>query len=378
MSGGTIYDRHLVSALRDLGARVEAFPFVARQYVAMTLENLRKPPQFPCHVWLQDELGHPGFLLRQGTSPRAGLSPSPLRVALVHNLRSLAVPASTGVPWQTHARRHVVRTLERVYLSGVGAWVAVCRDTLDEMHRLLGGRPEPASLVLYAGKDHAPAISDGEMERGARPPGGLNLLSVATVAPHKGTHRLLDLLSDTPALAAATLTLVGSCEHDPSYVHALRETCRTRGLETRVRFLGALKGEALWAAYRAADVFVLPSDREAYPLTGVEALGFALPLLLTARGGTGELITHGREGFLLSPDEPRAWAEALTHLADPQARRPFQHAARALHQALPRWRDTAATLLAFLNDVVPSPPQRETGRTHPGPPHAVDSVSPPI
>ena len=47
--------------------------------------------------------------------------------------------------------------------------------------------------------------------------------------------------------------------------------------------------------FRRSQVFALPSDREAYSLACLEALGFGLPVLATSCGGLSEMITDGRK-----------------------------------------------------------------------------------
>jgi len=155
---------------------------------------------------------------------------------------------------------------------------------------------------------------------------------------------------------ALTLEVVGP-EPSPAYARALRRRIARLGLDGRVRLHGPRTGDALAALYRGSQVLALPSDREAYSLACLEALGFGLPVLATREGGLGEMIADGREGFLLDPDDPALWASALTRLArDRAALGALAKAAIARYRAHRTWREAAGDVAAFI----------EARRTRPG------------
>jgi glycosyltransferase involved in cell wall biosynthesis len=60
----------------------------------------------------------------------------------------------------------------------------------------------------------------------------------------------------------------------------MRSLARTLGLR-RVRFLGEVVGESKWAAYRSADLYVLPSKSENFAITVAEALAAGTPAVVT-------------------------------------------------------------------------------------------------
>lgn len=67
------------------------------------------------------------------------------------------------------------------------------------------------------------------------------------------------------------------------------------------------------------DIFVLSSRGENLPISILEAMGMALPIVATSVGGVGELIEHEREGMLVAPEDPAALSQALTRLIrDPE------------------------------------------------------------
>lgn len=62
---------------------------------------------------------------------------------------------------------------------------------------------------------------------------------------------------------------------------------------------------------QAADMFIFPSEYEGFSLAVTEALGCALPAVLTAVGVAGELLTDGVSGFLFPPKDRAAMVRAI-------------------------------------------------------------------
>lgn len=74
----------------------------------------------------------------------------------------------------------------------------------------------------------------------------------------------------------------------------------------RVTFLGAQPPEQVARAYRAADVFVLPSEREGWPNVVTEALASGLPVVASRVGGIPQILG----------DDPPPHLGALTATGD--------------------------------------------------------------
>ncbi len=83
--------------------------------------------------------------------------------------------------------------------------------------------------------------------------------------------------------------------------------------------------------FRAADVFALPSVREAHPLALLEAMACGLPCVATRLPGATDVLIADREnGRLFPPDDDTALAEALGDvLTDPASARTMGARARS-------------------------------------------------
>ncbi len=99
----------------------------------------------------------------------------------------------------------------------------------------------------------------------------------------------------------ALLIIVGPGER--SYVNQLKKLSEFLGIRQRVVFIGMLQGEIVKEAYRAAEVFVLPSLQENFGFTIVEALAMACPVILSPSVNLAEEIQQASAGFITELDE---------------------------------------------------------------------------
>ncbi|HXM86445.1 MAG TPA: glycosyltransferase, partial [Solirubrobacteraceae bacterium] len=65
---------------------------------------------------------------------------------------------------------------------------------------------------------------------------------------------------------------------------------------------------------RALDMLLLPSWEEPFGRAAIEAMALEVPVLATSVGGPAEIVTDGREGYLLAPRDPRRWADAVARV----------------------------------------------------------------
>ena len=71
-----------------------------------------------------------------------------------------------------------------------------------------------------------------------------------------------------------------------------------RGLEACTCYAGRKYGEEKEAYFNRADVFVLPSYTEAFPLTILEAMQHGLPIVATNVGAVSTAVEDGVNGIL--------------------------------------------------------------------------------
>ncbi len=146
---------------------------------------------------------------------------------------------------------------------------------------------------------------------------------VAQLSPWKGQGTAIEalrLLRDEGI--DAHLLLIGSAKFvaratrfdNEAYVAGLRARVAQAGLEDRVSWLG--EREDVPELVRALDILLLPSLEEPFGRALIEAMALGVPVISTDVGGPPEIIEQGREGYLLSPHEPAAWAQAIRRIAE--------------------------------------------------------------
>ncbi|WP_435005414.1 glycosyltransferase family 4 protein [Tundrisphaera lichenicola] len=108
-----------------------------------------------------------------------------------------------------------------------------------------------------------------------------------------------------------------------------RELVRELGLDDVVHLQGFVP--EIRSAFHASDFFVLPTYYDPCSLVVFEALACGLPVITTACNGAGEIMTEGREGFVIpAPDDRGSLIQAMGRMVDDEARREMSAHARRL------------------------------------------------
>ncbi|CAD5279084.1 Glycosyltransferase involved in cell wall bisynthesis [Bosea sp. 62] len=235
---------------------------------------------------------------------------------------------SRGLSWSFSAHAKDIWTTpnweKREKITDARWGVTCTRDGHAELARL-ADRPDTVAL-LYHGLDLArfPVPPEARPPRdGSDPAEPVRFITIGRAVAKKGFDDLLAALAILPAELNWRLVHIGGGE----MLAALKAQAEKLGLASRIEWRGAQAQDAVVAALREADLFVLPSkqagngDRDGLPNVVMEAASQALPIVATDFAGIPEFVEHGREGLLLRPSDVTALAKALDGLArDPQWR----------------------------------------------------------
>lgn len=152
---------------------------------------------------------------------------------------------------------------------------------------------------------------------------------VGRLSAQKGLDDLIRAAAELKRRGLGIRVVLAGEEHDGngSYPTALRKLIAENDLERDVTLLGFVPDVA--ALMRSLDVFVLPSHLEALPVSVLEAMAAARPVVATAVGGVPELVVDGETGTLVPPRDPSRLADAIGELAvNPELRARFGRNAR--------------------------------------------------
>jgi glycosyltransferase involved in cell wall biosynthesis len=145
---------------------------------------------------------------------------------------------------------------------------------------------------------------------------GFVVACVAAFRPEKGHRLLIDAFRGLAERARdARLILVGD---GPERAAAERRVADA-GLSRRVVFTGGMAD--VRPVLAAADVAVLASRTETFPLAMLEALAMEVPVAAFAVGGIPEAVRPWETGLLVPPGDAARLAEALRYLRDHEEER---------------------------------------------------------
>ncbi|MBV7337969.1 glycosyltransferase [Chloroflexi bacterium TSY] len=212
---------------------------------------------------------------------------------------------------QNYARQRFDRsTLMRLATHyGAAHLVAVSRHVqrlfIDEWRI-----PEQRIQVIHNAVQLAPFLNISEPSLSSKN-GPLTITNIASLTPQKGQHLLLK----------AAKQILGQ-RSDVHFIFVGRGKLR-QSLETQAAELGIAE-HVTFAGLRsdisnilaATDIFVLSSLWEGLPLSAIEAMGAARPVVLTDVGGNRELVVSDKHGVMVPAGQVPPLANALLDLLE--------------------------------------------------------------
>ncbi|MCS6801135.1 MAG: glycosyltransferase family 4 protein [Chloroflexota bacterium] len=333
-SGGYLYDRMLVRALRDAGDEVIVVSLRRRPFPAALLDNFfplaSRLARFSPDLILEDELCHLSLCWANAAIARRLRRPI---IAIVHHLRVSEFP-----------RDRLGALFERRYLLSLTGAIVNSRATMASVLALRGSAL-PCHLA-FPGRDRLGALAAEDVVARARHPRPLRIVTVGNLEPRKNVETLICAAAQLPP-GAWQLTIVGGVVA-PRYAAALRRQARALGVEEAVQFSGRLADSALIQILRKSDVFAQPSWHEGFGIAALEAMGFGLPAIVSWAGGASEFVTSGENGFLVDPADVGGVAAALRALLDRERRLAMSLAALDRYNRHPTWKQSMEDARAFL------------------------------
>jgi glycosyltransferase involved in cell wall biosynthesis len=259
---------------------------------------------------------------------------------------------TTGVP---PLRAAVYRWIERV----TGPFPADRTITVSEYDRGLALRarilPAHRVVTVHNGMpDVAPSL---KADPARTPP---RLVMVARFGPQKDHSTLLRALSelrDNPW----ELDLVG----EGPLLAQMEALASSLGIRERVHFLGQrMDVDRILAE---AQISLLVTNWEGFPLSILEAMRAALPVVASAVGGVGESVRDGETGYLVPAGEVGPLRERIRQLlADPALRVRLGARGRAAYEEHFALDQAVSKTLAVYRDVLPHKLDGDSGRAGDG------------
>ncbi len=318
-TGGTLYDRRIMTGLVALGWRVELHSLSAR-FPLPDATALHAADTVLAALPEQALTVIDGLALGAMPTVVAAHRDRLRLIALVHHPLALETGLAETVRQQLYlSEREALRYVCQVIVtSSSTARALAAYDILPEQ-----------CIVIVPGTDPTPLAEGSSSDE-------LTLLCVASLTPRKGHAVLfhaLARLKDQPW----RLRCVGSTYLDPTTAAEISALAERLEISARIVFSGQLGEAALALEYQQADVFVLPSWYEGYGMALAEALAHGLPIVSTTAGAIPDTVPADA-GLLVAPGDEVALAEALAQMMrDSDLRGRLAAGAQNARQHLPDW-----------------------------------------
>ena len=243
----------------------------------------------------------------------AGAARVPAVVNTVHGLYAL--------PDDRLAKRGVVYGLERLASFASDAELVQNPEDIPVLRKL--GIPADKITLLGNGVDLDRFGPDPEHRRTVRAELGFGdddvvFGVVGRLVAEKGFVELFDVV-DRLAGSHPNVRWMVVGPDDPDKPDALDRGMVRRAEEEGVRFLGARTD--MERLYPAMDVFVLPSHREGFSRSGMEAAACGVPIITSDVRGCRQVVRDGETGLLVPVRDPDLLRAAVISLANDADRR---------------------------------------------------------
>jgi glycosyltransferase involved in cell wall biosynthesis len=312
------------SILRSLAPVIDGTRF---QLVLATLRNPGQEPLFAYPDCLrQMELPWRGLGSLMAAARHAARLAEDLDAVLLHthDMRANAVAAASRLfsrrPWIAHVHgwlgathhgrwrlyeaidRRLVRTADLVLVGSKSAQAEVRACGAKRVELVANAVPIPDERDIHY-PSHRPKIEGA----------GACLLIGMFGRLHVGKGHDIFLEALASLLAAGQKVrgvIVGEGPEGPR----LSAMTRDLGISGHVTFTGFVDDPSVY--FPVMDIVVVPSLKESLPITALEAMSFARPVVASRAGDLPALIDDGINGFLCPIGDSAALAERIKTLAD--------------------------------------------------------------
>lgn len=136
----------------------------------------------------------------------------------------------------------------------------------------------------------------------------ISLVYLGYIYKEKGIFDLLDVIAANRDRwrGKLTLTIGGQWNED-----RVRDFIKDNNLAETVNFVGWVSGDAKARILSITDILILPSYYEGLPISVLEAMSYAMPVITTPVGGIPEVVTDGVEGTLFTPGDKAELTAAI-------------------------------------------------------------------
>lgn len=225
----------------------------------------------------------------------------------VHTFTGLMWPTATGL------KRRILMSTDRLTCACATHVIPEGQGVLNDLKK--GGITKKPMKILGYGN-----VMGVDMERFnparfvvQKEDGVFTFLFVGRIVGDKGINELVEAFTRLyNKYKNVRLVLVGTYEHE---LDPVSDTTR-KEIDTNdaINACGTKYGDDLLQMYVDADCFVMPSYREGFPNTVLEAGAMNLPSIVTDINGSREIIANEKNGLIVPSKNTTALYEAMERI----------------------------------------------------------------
>lgn len=151
--------------------------------------------------------------------------------------------------------------------------------------------------------------------------GTVKIIFLSNLIPTKGPETFLLLAKDLCSQENSVRFVLAGQAASEDYLAQLHAFVRKEDLQEFVEIPGPLYDQAKTDLFEQSDVFVLPTNKDVFPLVILEAMQWGLPVVSSPLGAIPEIIRDGENGYIVEPTNKGLLAERVLELVRNKALR---------------------------------------------------------
>lgn len=136
----------------------------------------------------------------------------------------------------------------------------------------------------------------------------LNLLFLGKIGHNKGIFDLVEMLEKRKDFFSDKIKLYIGGDGD---TEKLKNIISKQGLDNLITYVGWVDNEKKRDLFLKTHIYILPSYNEGLPISVLEAMSYALPVIATPVGGIPEVVENNINGILVTPGDQDTLESAL-------------------------------------------------------------------
>lgn len=229
------------------------------------------------------------------------------RAPVVTTLHGTDVTLVGAEPAFYHTTRHAIDRSHHV--------TAVSQFLADQTREVFGTEREIEVIYNFVDSERFRPIDNPALRAEFAREDEALLIHVSNFRPVKRVNDVIDTFAGVASELPARLLMVGD---GPDRAPALERAARL-GIADRVTFLGSFPD--IETVLGLSDLFLLPSSKESFGLSALEAMSCEVPVVAARAGGIPEVVEQGVSGLLAEVGDTDGLTQAaLDILKDRQVR----------------------------------------------------------